>query len=162
MLTLGPYTPARKLNAGNLTPWQYHRGGWKFVYSLISEHLHCQDGVRFIGSVEDEVAERRIIAEPWVGFIHHVPKHNMRWFPDLERLLKDEYWKASAQNCLGLFVLSTYVKNFLTNAGCQSPITRLFYPAQPTLRPFSLGGFLARHPRQIVSGGGYLRNFQPY
>jgi glycosyltransferase involved in cell wall biosynthesis len=162
MLTLGPYTPARKLNAGNLTPWQYHRGGWKFVYSLISEHLHCQDGVRFIGSVEDEVAERRIIAEPWVGFIHQVPKHNMRWFPDLERLLKDEYWKASAQNCLGLFVLSTYVKDFLTNAGCQSPITRLFYPAQPTLRPFSLGGFLARHPRQIVSGGGYLRNFQPY
>src|SRR6516165_9927094 len=162
MLTLGPYTPARKLNAGSLTPWQHHRGGWKFVCGLIAEYLHCQDGVRFIGSVEDEVAERRIIAEPWVGFVHQVPKHDMRWFPELERLLKDEYWKASAQNCLGLFVLSTYVKDYLINAGCQIPITRVFYPAQPTQRLFSLWRFLARRPRQIVSGGEYLRNFQPY
>ena len=56
MLTIGPFTPARKLNAAGLTPWQHHRGGWKFVCGLIAEHLHCEDGVRFIGSVEDEVA----------------------------------------------------------------------------------------------------------
>ena len=113
MVTLGPFTPARKLNAGNLSPWRHHRGGWKFVCRLIAEHLHCEDGVRFIGSVEDEVAERTIIAEPWVGFIHQVPRHDLKWFPDLERLLKDEYWKASPQNCLGLFALSTYVKEYL-------------------------------------------------
>jgi len=162
MLTLGHYTPARKLNAGNLTPWSHHRGGWKFVCSLIADHLHCEDGVRFIGSVEDEVAERRIVSEPWVGFIHQVPKHNMRWFPDLERLLKDEYWKASAQNCLGLFVLSSYVKDYLQSAGCRIPIARIFYPAEPTQRLFSLERFLARYPRRIISGGEFLRNFQPY
>jgi glycosyltransferase involved in cell wall biosynthesis len=162
MLTLGPFTPARKLNAANLAPWQHHRGGWKFVCRLIAEHLHCDDGVRFIGSVEDEVAERRIIAEPWVGFIHQVPKHNLQWFPDLERLLKDGYWKASAQNCLGLFVLSSYVKNYLQSAGCDIPIARVLYPAEPTDRLFSLDGFLARSPRRIVSGGEFLRSFQPY
>jgi glycosyltransferase involved in cell wall biosynthesis len=162
MLTLGPYTSVRKLNAGNLTPWQHHRGGWKFVCGLIAQYLHCEDGVRFIGSVEDEVAERRIIAEPWVGFIHQVPKHNIRWFPDLERLLRDEYWKASAQNCLGLFVLSSYVKDYLQSAGCAIPIARLFYPAEPVHRPFSIERFLARYPRRIVSGGEFLRNFQPY
>jgi hypothetical protein len=162
MLTFGAYTSTRKLNAKNLTPWQYHRGGWKFVCGLITEHLHCEDGVRFIGSVEDEVAERRIIVDPWVGFIHQVPKHNMRWFPDLERLLKDEYWKASAQNCLGLFVLSSYVKAYLQSAGCQIPIARIFYPAEPTTRPFSLERFVARSPKRIVSGGSFLRNFQLY
>jgi glycosyltransferase involved in cell wall biosynthesis len=162
MLTPGPYTPTRKLNAGILTPWQHHRGGWKFVCGLIAEHLHCEDGVRFIGSVEDEVAQRRIIAEPWVGFIHQVPKHNMRWFPDLERLLKNESWRASAQNCLGLFVLSSYVKDYLQSAGCEIPIARIFYPAEPTRRLFSLERFLARRSRRIISGGEFLRNFQPY
>ena len=162
MLTVGPYTPARKLNAGNLTPWQHHRGGWKYICSIIAEHLHCEDGVRFIGSVEDAVVERRIIVEPWVGFVHQVPKHDLRWFPDLERLLKDEYWKASAQNCLGLFVLSSYVKDYLHSAGCQLPIARVFYAAAPTERLFSLERFYARSPKQIVSGGEFLRNFQPY
>jgi glycosyltransferase involved in cell wall biosynthesis len=161
-MSLGPFIPARKLNAGNLTPWRHHRGGWKFICRLIAEHLHCEDGVRFIGSVEDEVAERRIIAEPWVGFIHQVPKHNLRWFPDLERLLKDEYWKASAQNCLGLFVLSTYVKDYLVSAGCEIPVARILYPAEPTGRFFSLDRFFARSPRRIVSGGEFLRNFQPF
>ena len=162
MLTIGPFTPARKLNAANLTPWQHHRGGWKFVCGLIAEHLHCEDGVRFIGSVEDEVAKRLVVAEPWVGFIHQVPKHNLKWFPDLERLLEDEYWKVSAQNCLGLFVLSSYVKDYLQGAGCKIPIARVFYPAEPTQRLFSLDRFLARSPRRIVSGGEFLRNFQPY
>jgi cellulase (glycosyl hydrolase family 5)/glycosyl transferase family 2 len=162
MLTFGPYTSARKLNAGDLTPWQHHRGGWKFVCRLIAETLHCEDGVRFIGSVEDEVANHRIIAEPWVGFIHQVPIHNLQWFPDLQRLFKDEYWNASAQNCLGLFVLSSYVKDYLQSAGCQIPIARVFYPAEPTQRLFSLELFLARRPRRIVSGGEFLRNFQFY
>ena len=162
MVTLGAFTPARKLNAGNLSPWRHHRGGWKFVCRLIAEHLHCEDGVRFIGSVEDEVVERRIIAEPWVGFIHQVPKHNLRWFPDLERLLKDEYWNTSAQNCLGLFVLSTYVKDYLQNAGCKIPVARILYPAEPTDRFFSLDRFFARSPKRIISGGEFLRNFQPF
>jgi|GEM_PF-1435003 len=162
MLTLGPFTPARKLNAGHLTPWQHHRGGWKFVCGLIAEHLHCEDGVRFIGSVEDKVAERRIITEPWVGFIHQVPRHDLQWFPDLERLLKAEHWKASAQNCLGLFVLSTYVKEYLQSAGCDIPIARILYPAEPTDRLFRLDGFFARSPRRLLCGGEFLRNFQPF
>ena len=162
MLTIGPFTPTRKLNASNLAPWQHHRGGWKFVCGLIAKHLHCEDGVRFIDSVEDEVANRRIIAEPWVGFVHQVPKHDLRWFPDLERLLKDEYWKASAQNCLGLFVLSSYVKNYLQSAGCEIPIARVPYAAEPTQRLFSFDRFLARSPKRIVSGGEFRRNFQPY
>jgi glycosyltransferase involved in cell wall biosynthesis len=162
MLTLGPFTPARKLNAARLAPWQHHRGGWKFVCRLIAEHLHCADGVRFIGSVEDEVAERRIIAEPWVGFIHQVPRHHLQWFPDLERLLEDEYWKASAQNCLGLFALSTYVKDYLQSAGCEIPIARILYPAEPTDRRFCPERFFARSSRRLLSGGEFLRNFQSF
>ena len=88
------------------------------------------------------VAERTIIAEPWVGFIHQVPRHDLKWFPDLERMLKDEYWKASAQNCLGLFVLSTYVKEYLQSAGCEIPIARILYPAEPTDRVFLVGPLL--------------------
>ena len=91
-----------------------------------------------------------------------MPKHNLRWFPDLERLLKDEYWNASAQNCLGLFVLSTYVKDYLQNAGCEIPVARILYPAEPTDRLFSLDRFFARSPKRIISGGEFLRNFQPF
>ena len=162
MLNFGPYTRLRKLNAAGVAPWQHHRGGWKFVCGLITEHLHCDDGVRFVDSVEDEVAAQRIIAEPWVGFLHQVPRHSMRWFPDLERLLKDQYWNASAQNCLGLFVLSSYVKDYMQRAGCRLPIARILYPAEPPQRLFSLERYLARTPRRIVSGGEFLRNFQPF
>src|SRR5260221_14679032 len=100
-----PHAGARKLAASTLTPWQHHRGGWKSVCRLRSEYLHCKGGVRIIGSVEDEIAERRVIAKPWVGFVHQVPKHNLRWFPDLDRLLNDDCWKARLQKCLGIFVL---------------------------------------------------------
>jgi hypothetical protein len=126
--SFGPFTDARKLDASTLTPWQHHRGGWKYVCHLLLEYLHCEGGVRIIGSVEDEIAERKVIAQPWVGFVHQVPKHNLRWFPDLDRLLNDECWKASVQNCLGIFVLSTYVKNYLQSQGCPVPVARLFYP----------------------------------
>src|SRR5258708_21019456 len=126
--SFGPYTDARKLDASTLTPWQHHRGGWKYVCRLLSEYLHCKGGVRIIGSVEDEIAERRVIAKPWVGFVHQVPKHNLPWFPDLDRLLNDDCCKASVQNCLGIFVLSTYVKNYLQSQRCPAPVARLFYP----------------------------------
>ena len=42
------------------------------------------------------------------------------------------------------------------------PIARVFYPAEPTSTTVFLGSFLARSPRRIVSGGEFLRNFQPY
>src|SRR5258708_28270612 len=76
--------------------------------------------------------------------------------------MKIEYWRVSAPNCLGLFVLSSYVKDYLQSAGCQIPIARVFYPAEPTRRHFSFERFFARRPRRIVSGGDFLRNFQPY
>jgi hypothetical protein len=53
---------------------------------LLQSTLHCKDDVRFIGSVEDKVAERTTIAEPWVGFIHQVPRHGLKWFQDLKRM----------------------------------------------------------------------------
>jgi glycosyltransferase involved in cell wall biosynthesis len=160
--SFGSYSDARKLNAGTLTPWQHHRGGWKHVCRLLFEHLHCDEGVRVIGSVEDEVAERKIIAEPWVGFVHQVPRHNLRWFPDLERLLKDECWKASLQNCLGIFVLSTYVKNYLQSQGCPVPIARLFYPVEATDRLFSFERFANEKRMRLVCVGEFLRNFQAF
>ncbi len=160
--SFGPYTAARKLNTGTLTPWRHHRGGWKYVCRLLSEHLHCDEGVRFIGSVEDEIAERKVIAEPWVGFVHQVPKHNLRWFPDLERLLNDECWKASAQNCMGIFVLSTYVKDYLQSQLCPVPIARLFYPVETTDRLFSFDRFANGKQKRLVCGGEFLRNFQAF
>jgi glycosyltransferase involved in cell wall biosynthesis len=160
--SFGPYTEARKLNTSGLTPWQHHRGGWKYVCRLLAEHLHCDDGIRFIGSVEDEIAERKVIAEPWVGVVHQVPKNNLRWFPDLERLLNDECWKASAQNCLGVFVLSTYVKDYLQSHGCPVPVARLFYPVEETDHLFSFERFANGVPKRLVCGGEFLRNFQAF
>jgi glycosyltransferase involved in cell wall biosynthesis len=160
--SFGPYTDARKLDASTLTPWQHHRGGWKYVCRLLSEYLHCEGGVRIIGSVEDEIAERKVIAQPWVGFVHQVPKHNLRWFPDLDRLLNDECWKASVQNCLGIFVLSTYVKNYLQSQGCPVPVARLFYPVETTDRLFSFENFANGKQKRLVCGGEFLRNFQAF
>jgi len=149
-----------KLKVGKQTIWEHHRAGWTFVLDTIKKNFHSEGGVRFVGSVEDETVSKVKIDEPWVGFIHQVPRHNL-WFPDLQRLLKNEIWKYNLKNCLGLFVLSSYLKDYLVKNNVDVPINMVYYPAPEQNRLFDFSLF-NRDVKRVVHSGEFLRNYQAF
>jgi glycosyltransferase involved in cell wall biosynthesis len=160
--SLGPFTKIAKLRIQNPKHWEHHRGGWKYVCSLFARELHADDGIHFVSAVEDEIAEERVINEPWVGFLHQVPKHSYRWFPDLERLLQRECWKDSLPNCRGIFVLSSVLKDYLRAQSLKVPIARVLYPVEEPERLFSFDCFAVSKKKRLLFVGEYLRNFQAF
>ncbi|XYI03550.1 cellulase family glycosylhydrolase [Sorangium sp. So ce1128] len=155
-------TPRRKLRVGPQVIWEHHCGGWKYVVGLIRDHLHCDDGIRFIGSVDDMIFAGEPVLEPWVGVVHQVPRTKLAWFPDLERQLRHEAWLASKPHCRGLFVLSLYVKRFLIENGVGVPVSRVPYPAEKPERTFDFARFRSFATHRVLFIGEYLRDFEAF
>ncbi len=99
-----------------------HRGGWKEIiktlmkkeiinYNNINNSIILLDNVEKIFLWEQK---KIILKEKWIGIIHTVPNA-----PDylkniqLELLLKNVYFNHSLKSCVGLIVLSEYLKNYL-------------------------------------------------
>lgn len=157
---------SRRLRLNKRVYWQHHRGGWRHVVELIGEQLHVEDGTRFLSAVEDELFVKGPyfsgpITEPWVGFIHQMP-HQHLGFPDLERLMKMDSWRASIEHCQGLWVLSDYQRRFLLENDPLLKVARVYYPTTPATISFSLEKFLAAPKRKLVFIGEFLRNFQRF
>lgn len=164
---LGRYlTDSRRLRLDNWVCWSHHKGGWKHVLWLIAENLHAADGTRFVSAVEDELFSRGEyysgpIKEPWVGFVHQVPRQNYN-FPDLERLVRMDSWKQSIEHCQGLWVLTDYQKNYLKHLGVQVPVAKVLYPVAPPPETFSFEKFLSNPRRRLLFIGEFLRNYQAF
>lgn len=152
----------RRFRIDDETGWDHHHVGWDYVIQLLRENLHSPEGVRLVSSVEDEIFAGRTIDEPWVGFLHQVPKHHLKWFPDLSRLIDMPDWKNSLELCEGLYVLSSPLKQFLRDSGCTAPVAQVPYPFAPTTSRFSLQAHLALPEPEVVFIGEYLRNYQAF
>jgi hypothetical protein len=125
---------SRKLKLTNTSVWPHHRGGWRMVVNAIYDSLRDDDGTLFVPVIEEVIANGEIIAEPWVGFVHQVPKTELKWHPDLERLIAHPGWQSSLPYCRGIYTLSGYVRDYLIAQGVPVPIDRILYPAdRPTL-----------------------------
>ena len=135
---------------------------------LVQESLHDEDGTLCISSVEDLVLDEVEINEPWVGFVHQVPKTTLKWFPDLERLLQSDHFRDKMlPTCKGLFVLSSVVKEYLlanwpTEFPQGIPIARIWYPATPGWKPFSWDIFHQSNPKKVLFIGEYMRNYKAF
>lgn len=155
----------RKLRAEHPFFWDHHRGGWGYVGQLINEHLHTPDGIAYFSCVEHELLARELegegpITEPWVGFMHQLPRHNLKFW-DLSRIVKDNIWQESIRHCLGLFTLTEYQKEFLQEL-VPVPVAKLYYPVEVPKVKFSFDKFVANQARRIFCIGLYLRNFQAF
>src|SRR5262249_29353434 len=136
----------RKLRVERPAYRGHHRGGWRQVIEVMVANLHAEDGVRLIAAAESTMFSGVEISEPWVGFVHEVPRHGRR-FPDLERLLKLDTWKASVNRCRGLWVLSRFQKSYLQSCQLPFPIASVYYPTEIPREGFSLERFLGSQPR---------------
>jgi glycosyltransferase involved in cell wall biosynthesis len=109
--------------------------------------------------VEDELFYHEPLKEPWVGFIHQVPRQRLS-FPDLERLIELPAWKESIDHCLGLWVLCDYYRHYLKSKHVSVPISKVYYPNESPERQFSFAEFVANPEKKLVFIGEFLRNYQ--
>jgi hypothetical protein len=162
----GDLEHSRKIRVDKLVYWNHHRarGGWRYVVDLIKDRFHHPDGVRFVGAIEDELLEggphcEGPIREPWVGFVHEVPRHQLNAL-DLDRLLKGRLWQESVEHCRGIWSLTRYQIDYLRSRGVNVPMSHVYYPTDPPAHRFSYEKFEGNTARRLISAGAFLRNFQ--
>ena len=150
------------------TTWSHHRGGWANAFHTLRE-LYAHDGVLCISAIEESVIfDGKTIDEPWVGFVHHVPRNNFPHYPDLERLLANEHFIESLKNCYGLFTISNVVKCHLQEnlkpIHSNLSVVRILYPITPfpTEKKFEWKKFDETKQKRVLFIGMCLRNFQPF
>ena len=153
------------------TLWEHHRGGWSHAFCSL-KGLTVEDGILCVSTLEevifkyeeDEVAnEVAFINEPWVGFIHQVPRNNCPYYPDLQRLVENACFLKSLDFCKGIFVISGYVKNYLLKHLPEPeriPIAQLVYPITPFPENKRFDWETFRGGRNVYFIGQFLRNFQ--
>lgn len=141
--------------------WRTHRGGWSYIVDIIQNEFHTPDGTLFISAVENVIVEGVPIEEPWTGFIHQVPKSNLPFFPDLERLLKHETWLASLNTCKGIYTISKYLKDYLDKQSLPFPVNYVPYAVDNEFKEFNYDVF-EKSQRSIVFVGEYMRNFEAF
>lgn len=148
------------------TKWSHHRGGWACTFETLQSELYAPDGVLCISAVEEWICDDKLIDQPWIGFVHQVPRNNYRFYPDLERLVKSEIFAKSLDKCYGLFVLSDVVKRYLIkNLGNKKiPVVRILYPITPfpMEKKFHWDKFHQAEQKQVVFVGEFLRNYQAF
>ena len=145
------------------TEWHHQRGGWSYVLQQLRNNLYAADGTLCISALEDIVFNGTTINEPWVGFIHQVPRSNYPFYPDLERMLKDQVFVDSLKKCLGLFVISSRIKDYLIKH-VSVPVVRVFYPITPfpDRLKFSRERFEGESTKCVLFIGEFMRNFQAF
>jgi hypothetical protein len=158
----GESVPVKKLRMNRHFAWDHHRDGWGRVERLVQERFTCPDGVLFISAVEDQLFGVAPIEEPWVGILHQVPRHDLPGFPDVDRFLKLDAWRASEPHCLGLWTLTEYVRQFLVRSGVRVPVGVLPYPSARDVPMFEWRRFAGRERPRLLHVGEFLRDYQAF
>ena len=145
------------------TEWTHHRGGWSYAMQQLRNQLYAPDSMLCVSAVEEIICDWKTIQEPWIGFVHQVPRNNYPEYPDLERLVKNKFFLESLKHCHGIFVLSDMVKQYLLKH-ISIPIAQVLYPMTPfpdDLK-FSWDKFEGAAPQRVLFVGEFLRNFQAF
>lgn len=155
------HTEIRALRFEDPVWWSHHRGGWRAAVEHLQSNFHHEAGVRIFTAIEDVFFDdpNCQISEPWVAFVHQVPKQNLG-FPDLERLVELPGWKRSIGNCIGLWSLTDYQRQFLKGRGVTVPIAVVSYPCETDVPRFDPQAFLANDRPKLVMVGEFLRKYQ--
>ncbi len=157
----------RKIEIRNPYLWGYHRYGWRFAVEALYEHLHCPAGILLLSSVDDWFGRGGTVREPWVGFVHGVPR-NPDWmehaWDDVAHLVQRPHFQAALPFCAGLFALSRYLKDFLDRYGLDVPVDAVYHPCYtpPPERHFRADKFLANPAKRLLHVGQWMRVVQSF
>lgn len=152
----------RKINVKDPIAWHHHRGGWKRAVDILTNHFHNPEGTLFLTAVEDALALKGPVCEPWIGVLHQAPRTKYEAFPDLYRLMQTPEWRTSIEHCQGIFVLCRYLKEYLTVWNVPAPICFLPYPIEVPSLQFSFAESRKPFLPYLVFVGEYLRDFESF
>jgi hypothetical protein len=151
----------------NTTSWKHHRCGWEYcILNLINSPLHDENGIVFIGCIEDYlISYKRVIKEPWAGFIHNVPKHAelfLSTYPgtlDLESIFETKLWKLNERSCVGIYCLTNQIKCYIEGK-TKKPVNVLKHPTEPSFIKFNWDSFSINSNKKLILVGHWMRKFQ--
>lgn len=155
---------AKKINVESPVCWDFHRSGWKYAVRGLHSLFHDQKGVYVSTHFETSVATETPIRIPWIGFLHNTPFHpkEMEYYGKFNKSLSDivisDVWRASRPHCKGLFVLSEYARNWVSD-NMFDKVCSLHHPTEFVNNLFDLESFLSRKRRTVVSIGHWMRRF---
>jgi hypothetical protein len=153
--------------------WNEHRSGWKYALESLHE-LHSEDGAIFNGSIDASfgyAADRFIEAgtlpytSPWIGFIHGTIAV-CPWATDdvkpIDAIFSSKIFEESAGNCRGIFTLSRYVAEYVSEKvnRFNIPVGSVKHPTEFPLRVFSYQEFL--DTRRILHAGTWMRRITSF
>lgn len=166
-ITLRPTLGNRlgKLNFDDQPALSTHRGGWKSVLEPMFAKFHNPQGVKFYSFLEHpfqwfrhEHTENNIIPfkEDWVGVLHNPPAIP-DWYTVPNHLHEDPLFLESLKYCKGLYAMSKYHADFLSNVLPKNIIIEsILHPYDDSdFLPFSF--YKYKRKKQIVSLGYWLR-----
>jgi len=138
-----------------------HRSGWSYAVHDIRSLYHPK------GVLLDVFIERTFSwdpnktkphTKPWIGFIH-VPPNVPKWLmynQSNQVIFASEAWKLSMPYCLGLFTLSKYHKDVLTDQ-LSLPLNNLYHPTEFPDNTWSWKKFKENQTKMIIQIGWWLR-----
>ena len=156
-----------KINQEKQTTWDNHYVGWEPAINILS-NLHNDEGIRFIGYM-DEIVAFEEIKEDFVGFFHHTPKspdyiENSSWSKNLKGLefyFSKTTWKKNESKCKGIFVLCNYLKKYIqTKTYC--PVSSVYHPITKQTEFFTIEKFKNNKNKILLHPGNWLRNFDAF
>ncbi len=150
-----------------------HRGGWKLIIQYgLDNNIICDKYKKSQSIILEDCCESYFfgwggvqpvsITNKWIGITHftdNVPKH---WENcHIDNLLNNNKFIKSLDNCVGLIVLSNYMKKYFSTLEILKniPIYSLKHPIDKPDHTFNLDKFLSFDKFKLILLGQQIRNF---
>lgn len=154
----------KKIRLDSQVTFSHHRSGWRYAVNALSA-IHNHKGIYFDGYLDGTFQVDKTIREPFVGFFHNAPFHphevsaKYKKLKGVNDLLDGMGWKKSQENCLGIFVLSDYLANFIRSK-VDVPVSVLRHPTEKVKCLFDFEDFETNPDKKLVCIGHWMRRFE--
>lgn len=144
-----------------------HRSGWGYAINSLKS-LHDDNSTILIdGFIEKthswqikDLHSKKIVPYDnlWIGFLHNPPRipswSDIIHSPQI--IIRREIFQESLKNCLGIFTLSNYLKNWL-QPKINCPVNSLIHPTEIPDLKFSFRKWKLNNDKKVIALGYWLR-----
>jgi len=158
----------RKYNFEYFNPYLLkglHRSGWQYVVEQLREY-HNPSGTildvysdKTFGWKKNFFVRTGILPfkRSWVGIFHHTPNTTYS-FNNLTQIVESIEFKKSMDKCVGIIVLSAYLKDWFTVNYPNLKVTLLYHPTQFPTTTFTIENYLQNQTKKAIQIGAWYRD----
>ena len=148
----------------------FHRSGWSYVVGAL-QLFHNPEGPIFDSFLDktfgwnyDFYTQIGVLPfkDKWTGVFHHTPNESYSINNMVEIFTKPNFIE-SLKECVGLYVLSEYLQQWLINKLCEVeypdiPVEVLIHPTEFVDNKFTMEKFLNNKDKKVIQIGAWMRN----